>query len=132
MKYMLDTNICIYVQKQIPSVLANFHDKAEEGLAISVITLAELEHGAAKSTRPEKSRVALMKFLSLVTVLPFDRKSAYEYGQIRAALEKNGTPIGPLDMQIAAHAKAENLILVTNNTREFQRVEGLQIENWYV
>ncbi len=131
MKYMLDTNICIYAQKQNPSVLAHFHEKAKDGLAISVMTLAELEHGAAKSTRPEKSRVALMKFLSFVTVLPFDSRAAYEYGIIKAALEKKGTPIGPLDMQIAAHAKAEHLILVTNNVREFQRVEGLEIENWY-
>ena len=131
MKYLLDTNICIYVQKQYPSVLRKFMEKADEGLAISVITLAELEHGAAKSTRPEKSRVALIKFLSMVTVLPFDREAAYEYGQIRAALERKGTPIGPLDMQIAAHAKAENLIIVTNNVREFERVEGLIIENWY-
>ena len=131
MKYMLDTNICIYVQKQNPAVLARFQEHAGEGLAISVITLAELEHGAAKSTRPEKSRVALIKFLSLVTVLPFDRTAAYEYGQIRAELERKGKPIGPLDMQIAAHAKAENLIIVTNNVREFERVEGLMIENWY-
>ncbi|MEE5991790.1 MAG: type II toxin-antitoxin system VapC family toxin [Oscillospiraceae bacterium] len=131
MKYMLDTNICIYAQKQNPAVLHQFHEKASDGLAISIITLAELEHGAAKSSRPEKSRVALIKFLSLVSVLLFDEKAAYEYGKIRADLEKKGTPIGPLDMQIAAHAKAENLITVTNNVREFQRVEGLIIENWY-
>lgn len=131
MKYMLDTNMCIYAQKQNPNVLAKIHENYQEGLAISSITLAELEYGVQASVNPEKNMVALLKFLTIVEILPFESSAAFEYGKIRADLRRKGTPIGNMDMLIAAHAKAENLIIVTHNTREFERVENLQLDDWY-
>lgn len=131
MKYMLDTNICIYTIKHKPdNVIRNFlkHDPGE--MCISSITYAELMHGVEKSQSPEKNRLAISMFLSPLTVLDFDGLAAEEYGSIRADLERKGTPIGPMDMLIAGHAKAERLILVTNNTREFFRVQDLEIEDW--
>ena len=131
MRYMLDTNICIYlIKKQSESVLSHLRAKMENGISISVITLAELEYGIAMSERKERNSVALTQFLAFISVLPFGEKAAAEYGIIRSDLRKKGTPIGPMDELIAAHAKSENLILVTNNTREFERVEGLALENW--
>ena len=131
MKYMLDTNMCIYAQKQNPNVLARIHENYQEGLAISSITLAELEYGVQASVNPEKNMIALLKFLTIVEILPFESSAAFEYGKIRADLRRKGTPIGNMDMLIAAHAKAENLIVVTHNTREFERVENLQLDDWY-
>ena len=129
--YMLDTNICIYAIKNKPeNVLKHIHASLEAGLSISAITLAELEHGVAASAYPEKNAMALLQFLSIISILPFDDSAAKEYGDICAALRKKGTPIGTMDMLIAAHAKAEGLILVTNNTKEFERVDGLKLENW--
>lgn len=133
MKYMLDTNICIYTIKHKPTeVIKNFlkHDPNE--MCISTITYAELMHGIEKSQAIEKNRIAMALFLSPITILEFDSYAAEEYGKIRAALERRGTPIGPLDMLIAAHAKSESLTLVTNNTREFFRVEGLDVEDWTI
>jgi len=131
MTYMLDTNICIYAIKNKPeNVLQTIHSRLPQGLCISAVTLAELEHGVAASAWPEKNSVALMQFLSILDVLPFDSGAASEYGKICAQLRKKGTPIGTMDMLIAAHARAEGLVLVTNNTREFERVEHLKIENW--
>ena len=131
MKYMLDTNICIHVIKHRPaSVLARFQRHTPQDMCISSITLAELEYGVEKSAFPEKNRIALTMFLSGITVLPFDDAAALEYGRIRADLEKQGTPIGPNDMLIAAHAKSLGLPIITNNTREFDRLEDLQTENW--
>ena len=131
MKYMLDTNMCIYAQKNNPNVIAKIKQNFQQGLAISSITLAELEYGVQASANIEKNTISLMKFLSIVDVLPFDSGAAVEYGKICADLRKKGTPIGTMDMLIAAHARAENLIVVTHNTREFERVEGLQLEDWY-
>lgn len=131
MKYMLDTNICIYAQKCVPSVLRNIQEHWEEGIAISAITLAELEHGVAASANPQKNAVALLKMLSILDVLAFDSDAASEYGVINAALRKQGTPIGTMDTLIAAHGKAAGLIVVTHNTREFERVDGLQLVDWY-
>jgi tRNA(fMet)-specific endonuclease VapC len=131
MKYMLDTNMCIYAQKNNPNVIAKIKQNFQQGLAISSITLAELEYGVQASANIEKNTVSLMKFLSIVDVLPFDSGAAVEYGKICADLRKKGTPIGTMDMLIAAHAKSENLIVVTHNTREFERVEDLQLEDWY-
>lgn len=129
--YMLDTNICIYAIKKKPEiVLKHLHDNLENGLAISVITLAELEHGVEKSAKPEKNALALMQFLSILDILSFDDRAAVEYGKLCAYLQKRGTPIGTMDMLIAAHAKAEGLTLVTNNMREFERAPGLKLENW--
>ncbi|MEE3499124.1 MAG: type II toxin-antitoxin system VapC family toxin [Ruminococcus bromii] len=131
MKYMLDTNMCIYAQKNNPNVIAKIKQNFQQGLAISSITLAELEYGVQASANIEKNAVSLLKFLSIVDIIPFDSGAAVEYGKICADLRKKGTPIGTMDMLIAAHARAENLIVVTHNTREFERVEGLQLEDWY-
>ena len=131
MKYLLDTNMCIYAQKRVQSVLDNLQSHWQEGLAISAITLAELSHGVEASAHPEKNTIALIQFLSIVEVLPFDSSAACEYGKIRAALRKHGTPIGTMDMLIAAHGKAEGLIVVTHNTCEFERVDGLLLADWY-
>lgn len=101
-------------------------------ICISSITYAELVHGVEKSQAKEKNRIALMLLLSEIQILPFDDVSAQTYGIIKADLQKRGTPIGPLDTLIAAHAKSLGLILVTNNTREFSRVDELQLEDWTV
>ena len=135
MKYMLDTNICIYAIKKKPeSVFIKLRSELSSGLCISSITLAELQHGVEKSQfpekNPEKNTRALVQFLAPFTILPFDDLSAVEYGKICAYLQRKGTPIGTMDMLISAHAKSQNLILVTNNTREFKRVPELQLENW--
>ena len=131
MKYMLDTNICIFAIKHRPDVvIKKILSHEPEELCISAITYAELMHGVEKSMAVGRNRVALSLFLSPITILDFDGQAAEEYGRIRAALEKKGTPIGPMDMLIASHAKAEGLTLVTNNTREFSRVEGLVVEDW--
>lgn len=131
MTYMLDTNICIYVMKKKPvNVLQRFKEEMDGGLCISSITLAELEFGMKNSSNPARNEQALLRFLAPLSVLPFGPAAASEYGEIRAYLQKQGTPIGPLDMLIAAHARAEGLVLVTNNTREFERVPDLELENW--
>lgn len=131
MTYMLDTNICIYVMKQKPEkVLQRFKKEINGEMCISAITLAELEYGMKHSSNPVRNEQALLRFLAPLSVLTFDTEAAYEYGEIREYLQSKGTPIGPLDMLIAAHAKAEKLILVTNNTKEFERVPGLKLENW--
>lgn len=131
MKYMLDTNMCIYAQKKNESVLAKIKENYQDGIAISVITLAELEYGVKASAAPEKNAIALMKFLSIVDILSFDSGAAEEYGNICADLRRKGTPIGNMDMLISAHAKSEGLTVVTHNTREFERVADLKIEDWY-
>jgi tRNA(fMet)-specific endonuclease VapC len=131
MKYMLDTNICVYLIKKRPeNVLINLRSNLCNGIAISAITLAELMHGVEASAYPEKNLLALNQFLSIADILPFDDEAAVEYGKICTALRRQGTPIGTMDMLIAAHAKAKGLIMVTNNTREFERVGGLELENW--
>lgn len=104
------------------------HDPEE--MCISAVTYAELMHGVEKSRAVEKNRIAISLFLSPITVLEFHAPAAEEYGKIRAQLERKGTPIGPMDLLIAGHARSEGLILVTNNTREFERVEGLTVEDW--
>lgn len=99
-------------------------------MCISAVTYAELMHGVEKSKAVEKNRIAISLFLSPITVLEFHASAAEEYGKIRAQLERKGTPIGPMDLLIAGHARSEGLILVTNNTGEFERVEGLRVEDW--
>lgn len=106
------------------------HDPQE--LCISSVTYAELVHGVEKSKATEKNRVALALLLANIDIVSFDSLAAQSYGKIRADLEKAGTPIGPLDMMIAGHAKSLNYIVVTNNTKEFERVKGLKLENWAV
>jgi len=128
---MLDTNICIYIiSKKSDVVLSNLKSHLAEGLCISAVVLAELEHGIAKSMFPEKNKAALMKMLTAFEILAFDATAAVEYGLIQADLQRKGTPIGSMDTLIAAHAKATGLILITNNMREFERVDGLTLENW--
>ena len=131
MKYMLDTNICIYaIKHKPPQVIQNFLRHDPDELCISSVTYGELMHGVEKSQAVERNRVAITMFLSAIAILPFDYSAAEEYGKVRADLERRGTPIGPMDMLIAGHARAERLILVTNNTREFFRVEDLTVEDW--
>ena len=131
MTYMLDTNICIYVMKKKPeNVLRRFREELDGGICISSITLAELEYGMKHSSDPVKNEQALLRFLDPLSVLPFGAAAASEYGEVRAYLQSRGTPIGPLDMLIAAHSRAEGMTLVTNNMREFERVPELDLENW--
>lgn len=131
MKYLLDTNICIYIIKQKPSIVLERLQKVKiNEIGISIITLAELEYGVAKSDFPERNKLALIKFLAPFEILSFSETAAAIYGRIRSDLEKKGQIIGPYDLLIGAHALAENLTLVTNNQREFQRIPGLMIENW--
>ena len=130
MRYLLDTNICIYLIKNRPVIVREHferHDFAKIG--ISSIVAAELYFGAAKSVSP-RTRQVLDEFLATITILPFDHAASIHFGDLRAHLERRGTPIGSYDLQIAAHALALDCTLVTNNLREFERVPGLKLENW--
>ena len=131
MIYMIDTNVCIdVIRRRSRSLVERIRAHAVDDVVISAITLSELQHGVFKSENPEQNRVALLEFLVPFTVLPYEDTAARAYGEIRAHLEKQGAPIGPMDMLIAAHACSRGLILVTNNEQEFRRVPGLAIENW--
>ena len=131
MEYLLDTNICIYIIKKKPEiVLKKFKEFPLGSIGISTITLAELQFGIRKSSNPEKNLSALNQFIIPLAIIDFDYNATIEYGLIRAELEKKGTPIGPLDTLIGSHAKSAGLILVTNNEKEFKRIENLKIENW--
>lgn len=130
LRYLLDTNVAIFVIRQRPpQALAVFNQHAGR-MALSAITLAELMHGAEKSGRPTANLAVVEDFCSRLEVLPYGPKAAQHYGQIRAALELAGTPIGVNDLHIAAHARSEGLVVVTNNRREFDRVPALQVEDW--
>ncbi|WP_353136936.1 type II toxin-antitoxin system VapC family toxin [Limnohabitans sp.] len=129
-KYLLDTNIVIYVMKRRPiEVLEVFNQNATR-MAISAITLSELHHGAEKSAQVAQNLEAIEEFSSRLEVLPFTEKASQHYGSILSALEKAGQPIGVNDLHIAAHARSEGLILVTNNVGEFARVPALAVESW--
>ena len=131
MKYLLDTNTCVYaIKKKSASVISRVLSSDPEEIAISTITLGELEYGINKSRYPDRNRFALIGFLLPFAVVEFDQRAAVHYGQIRAALEARGMPIGPTDMLLGAQARAHRLILVTNNQGEFERIEDLEIENW--
>ena len=131
MNLMLDTNICIYLIKERPaSVVERFRVRPVGDIGISAITLAELEFGVAKSSRPSRNREALEQFVSPLEVAHFDRLASAAYGKLRTALEKRGQPIGSLDLLIAAHALSLDARLVTHNVREFGKVPGLRIEDW--
>jgi len=128
---MLDTNICIYIIKNKPkSVKDRFREFEIGELCISIITVSELMYGAYKSEQTEKNLKAIESFLMPFEIVDYDYLASIEYGKIRADLEKKGQVIGNMDMQIAGHALALNIVLVTNNTREFERVEGLSLDNW--
>jgi len=130
MRFLLDTNICIYVINERPAaVLAQFLAHEEDGLGISAITASELYWGVRKSGS-QRNLKALEKFMAPLNVIDYGLVAAQAYGILRAELERKGTPIGPLDLQIAAHALALNLTLVTNNLGEFNRVPGIKLVNW--
>ncbi|HDD53650.1 MAG TPA: type II toxin-antitoxin system VapC family toxin [Thermosulfidibacter takaii] len=131
MRYLLDTNICIYIIKKRPTeVLERLVSLDPEEVGVSSITVAELEYGVAKSSRPRQNREALLNFLAPLQILAFDDQAAQHYGKIRAYLERKGQTIGAMDLLIAAHARSLSLTLVTNNEKEFSRVPGLTVENW--
>lgn len=129
--YMLDTNICIYVIKKRPiSLLEKFNSVPKNSLCISVVTYAELQYGVERSSSKKMNQAIIKDFISHLTVLSWDMNAASQYGKIRSNLEKEGTPIGNMDLLIAAHALSQQCTLVSNNLREFKRVEGLICENW--
>jgi tRNA(fMet)-specific endonuclease VapC len=130
LKYLLDTNIVIYVIKRRPLPILEIFNRHHGRMAISSITLAELVHGAEKSSDVPRNIAVVEDFTSRLAVLPYDDKAAWHYGNIRAALEKIGQTIGVNDLHIAAHARSNGLTLVSNNMREFERVPGLLAENW--
>jgi tRNA(fMet)-specific endonuclease VapC len=128
---MLDTNICIYIiKRKKEQVLKQLQNKKKDGLTISTITLAELEYANENSLYKEKNKIALLEFLTIIDIKQFDENESKEYGIIKKDLKDKNCLIGPFDMLIAAHAKSLGLILVTNNTDEFERVKKLKIENW--
>ncbi len=131
MKYMLDTNICIYIIKRKPqAVIERFLRTEISHIGLSSITLSELFCGVSKSSKPEQNQTALIQFIAPLQVLPYDDYAAQQYGELRTHLEKQGNPIGSLDMLIAAHARSISCTLVTNNEKEFNRVPNLKIDNW--
>jgi len=132
-RYLLDTNICIYIiKRKPPEVLERLTSLEPEEVGVSSITVAELEYGMARSSRPRQNRDALINFLAPLQILAFDDEAARHYGDIRVHLEKAGQPIGAMDLLIAAHARSLSLTLVTNNEKEFSRVPGLVVENWTI
>ncbi|MEE4606023.1 MAG: type II toxin-antitoxin system VapC family toxin [Desulfobacteraceae bacterium] len=131
MKFMLDTNVCIYIIKRKPAdLLERFKQTDISEISISSITLSELFYGVSKSSKPEQNFMALTQFVAPLEILPFGGEASQYYGDLRAYLERLGTPIGSLDMLIAAHALSLASTLVTNNEKEFNRVPNLKIENW--
>ncbi|MFZ0133648.1 MAG: tRNA(fMet)-specific endonuclease VapC [Desulfobacterales bacterium] len=130
LKYMLDTNIVIYTMKNRPQTVKRHFEKHHGRMAISTVTLGELVFGAEHSQQAERNLADIEAMVARLDVLPFDESAAYHFGQIRAALYGMGKPIGPYDMMIAGHARSRGLKLVTNNMQEFDRIEGLQLENW--
>jgi tRNA(fMet)-specific endonuclease VapC len=130
LKYMLDTNIVIYTMKNRPQTVKRHFQKNHGRMAISTVTLGELVFGAEHSQQVERNLADIESMVARLDVLHFDESAAYHFGQIRASLYGMGKPIGPYDMMIAGHARSRGLKLVTNNMQEFERVEGLQLENW--
>jgi tRNA(fMet)-specific endonuclease VapC len=129
-KYMLDTNIVIYTMKNKPQSVREAFKKHYGQMCISSVSYMELVYGAERSSNPESNLRNLEGFIARMDVLPYAEAAAVHTGQIRAELTKKGTPIGPYDQMIAGHARSMGLILVTNNTKEFERVDGIRIENW--
>jgi len=130
LRYMLDTNICIYVIRERPQRLKEKFSRLVDQLCISSVTLAELRYGAEKSERRADNLLTIENFTARLDVLPFTPKAAEHFGEIRASLERASKPAGSYDLLIGAHARSEELVLVTNNIREFGRMPGLRIENW--
>jgi tRNA(fMet)-specific endonuclease VapC len=131
MRFMLDTNTCIeLIRYQNERVLRRMKRRSPDDICVSSVTLCELEYGVAKSANPEKNRLALAEFMTPLAIVPYNDTVAPVYGRVRAELEQAGTPIGPLDTMIAAHALSLGLTVVTGNEREFRRVAGLKVQNW--
>ncbi|WP_278940767.1 type II toxin-antitoxin system tRNA(fMet)-specific endonuclease VapC [Pseudomonas helleri] len=130
LKFMLDTNICIFTIKNRPEHVREAFNAHHGQLCISTVTLMELVFGAEKSSNPQRNLAVVEGFAARLDVLKYDWEAAANTGQLRAELAKLGTPIGPYDQMIAGHARSLGLVLVTNNTREFERVPGLRIEDW--
>jgi len=131
MKFMLDTCILIHIiRERNLNIIRMLRTKMTGEVHVSAVTVAEMEYGAAKSSRPDENRDALYQFLSPLNILPFDQNAAYEYGLIRSYLERKGMIIGSLDMMIVAHARSIPATIVSDNVREFERVPGLTVENW--
>ncbi|WP_417546532.1 type II toxin-antitoxin system tRNA(fMet)-specific endonuclease VapC [Marinobacter sp.] len=130
LKFMLDTNICIFTIKNRPEEVREAFKRHSGQLSISTVTLMELIYGAEKSANPERNLADVEGFAARLEVLPYDTQAAAHSGQLRAELARIGKPIGPYDQIIAGHARAQGLILVTNNLREFDRVPGLRVEDW--
>ena len=131
MQFMLDTNTCIYIiKRKPPDVIERFMQTEISQIGISSITLSELLYGVSKSSKPEQNQIALMQFVAPLEILPYGDDAAQYYGDLRAHLEKQGAPIGSLDMLIAAHALSIACTLVTNNEKEFIRIPNLKIDNW--
>lgn len=132
MTYLLDTNTCIYfLNRTSERIVSQFRRLSPSAIKLSTITVAELFYGAEKSKAKKKNWAIIEKFVSTFEILPFDEKSTKIYPKIRASLEKSGIPIGPMDLLIASISLANNFILVTNNVKEFKRVKGLTLENWF-
>ena len=130
-RFMLDTNICVELLRAgWPELFSRMRRFEIDEIAISTITMAELQYGVAKSARPGHHEMLLAEFCAPLAIVPFDHLAAETYGKARATLERAGTPIGPLDTLIAAHALSMNVTLVANNEREFRRMPGLRVENW--
>lgn len=131
--YLLDTNTCIFAIKRKPEkVFETIKEKSTNGIYISSLTVAELEYGVENSSQVKKNRIALLKFISVFNVINFDDSDAINYGRLKAKLKKKGRIIGPIDMLLAAQTLNKDMIFVTNNAREFERVEGLRIEDWSI
>jgi tRNA(fMet)-specific endonuclease VapC len=129
-KFMLDTNICIFTIKNKPQIVREAFNRHEGQLGISTITLMELIYGAEKSAAPEKNLAVVEGFAARLEIFAFDNEAAAHTAMIRSELAKAGTPIGPYDQMIAGHARSRGFIVVTNNVREFDRVPGLRVEDW--
>jgi tRNA(fMet)-specific endonuclease VapC len=131
MKFMLDTNTCIYIiKRKPPNVIGRFRQTEISQIGISSITLSELLYGVSRSSKPDQNKIALMQFVTPLEILPYDDEAAQYYGDLRTHLEKQGTPIGSLDMLIAAHALSIACTLITNNEKEFIRIPNMKIDNW--
>ncbi len=131
MRYLLDTNTCIYIIKRSPAEVYEHFQKLRVGdVGVSSITFCELQFGVSNSANPEKNQFALTKFLGPLDVLDFPASAAPIFGKVRTYLQRAGTPIGNCDLLLAAHALFLNVTMITNNTREFKRVPDLKVENW--
>jgi len=128
---LLDTNICIYFLNQTSErIIGRFQNLSPSQIKLPSITVAELYYGAEKSKARAKNRERVKRFVSTLEIIPFDQKACDTYAKVRCALEKSGTPVGPMDLLIASIGLAHNFVLVTNNVKEFERVKGLKLENW--